>query len=205
MLSEEGASLGDLVSTLHNLDMFFTEDMTTGGENESPVGGDNEAGYDGLETSPAIYDDRVAAILNRSLARSQSNSSLANSLADSFAAGRYSQETRPLSPGHQTKSLTHSRSRGLLSRQGNNSRKLTPSSPGSNALFDEADEVSSSADEAMDDRYFVEDKASSPVAETDQPTSRLEKLLSSASGNQKTGMRARFMGGGKVHLALKLY
>lgn len=72
MVSIDGgeSTLGDMVSTLHNLDVFFTEDAELDSRIESPA-------TDGaFEQAPAsVYDSRVAAILSRSLARTPSISS----------------------------------------------------------------------------------------------------------------------------------
>ncbi|CCG81243.1 putative Cell morphogenesis protein [Taphrina deformans PYCC 5710] len=69
MLSVDGAesSLGDMVSALHNLDVFFTEDA----EPLTPITSDLTT-----EQAPAaVYDSRVAAILSRSLAKTPSMAS----------------------------------------------------------------------------------------------------------------------------------
>lgn len=69
MLSVDGgeSSLGDMVSALHNLDVFFTEDA----EPSTPTVTEAIP-----EQAPAsVYDSRVAAILSRSLAKTPSISS----------------------------------------------------------------------------------------------------------------------------------
>lgn len=70
MLSVEGgeSSLGDMVSALHNLDVFFTEDVDLA---TTPT----TAEYASEQAPASVYDSRVAAILSRSLARTPSISS----------------------------------------------------------------------------------------------------------------------------------
>ncbi len=86
MISEEkeqSGSLGEMVSTLHSLDVFFTEDVATN-HHHSPSQTDTEYSVDQTESAPALYDTRVAAILGRTLARTPSVISFKTSLADSF-------------------------------------------------------------------------------------------------------------------------
>lgn len=71
MLSVDGgeSSLGDMVSALHNLDVFFTEDADV----VQPARAEPASSIE--QASASVYDSRVAAILSRSLARTPSISS----------------------------------------------------------------------------------------------------------------------------------
>lgn len=71
LLSVDGgeSSLGDMVSALHNLDVFFTEDVDV----LQPAKVETTAAVE--QASATMYDSRVAAILSRSLARTPSISS----------------------------------------------------------------------------------------------------------------------------------
>lgn len=69
-LDPTDSNLGDMVSALHNLDVFFAEDVATAAK------GSVAAGAPPQEAAPvAVYDSRVAAILARSLTRTPSTSS----------------------------------------------------------------------------------------------------------------------------------
>jgi hypothetical protein len=71
MLSVDGgeSSLGDMVSALHSLDVFFAEDVDFA---RTPT----SLSDTGTEAAPAaVYDSRVAAILSRSLNRTPSTAS----------------------------------------------------------------------------------------------------------------------------------
>src|SRR5205814_5818617 len=123
--SDEKASLGDMVSALHSLDVFFTEDVTSNsntGHMHSPSYPENDYGsVDPSETAPAIYDSRVAGILSRSLARSPSVTSLRTTFAESFNTAGYSRQRPPLSPssglGLSTRSLSRNIHRPDLSNR----------------------------------------------------------------------------------------
>ncbi|BFZ58482.1 Cell morphoproteinsis protein PAG1 [Savitreella phatthalungensis] len=66
------SNLGDMVSALHNLDVFFAEDSTVGAAKTAVATGPNHV----ADAAPAtVYDSRVAAILARSLTRTPSTSS----------------------------------------------------------------------------------------------------------------------------------
>ncbi|BFZ60119.1 Cell morphoproteinsis protein PAG1 [Saitoella coloradoensis] len=74
MMSDDrgDGTLGDMVSALHSLDVFFTEDVSSEAQ-KTPTITDTE-----FNTEPApqnVYDTRVAAILSRSLQRTPSVSS----------------------------------------------------------------------------------------------------------------------------------
>jgi hypothetical protein len=97
---ENDGSLSNMWAELDNLDSFFTKDA----ENSSQYSGitsnngigshfrstsmdtrySNTDNLTPFESAPQIYDKKVSVILNRSLARTQSNTSFRTSLADSF-------------------------------------------------------------------------------------------------------------------------
>jgi hypothetical protein len=98
---ENDASLSHMWAELDNLDSFFTKDADSGSQYSGTISDvgkgehfrstsvdtryshtDQLAPY---ESAPQIYDKKVSVILNRSLARTQSNTSFKTSLADSFA------------------------------------------------------------------------------------------------------------------------
>lgn len=99
VIEENDASLSNMWAELDNLDSFFTKDA----ENSSQFSGitsnnvgshfrstsvdtrySNTDNLNTYESAPQIYDKKVSVILNRSLARTQSNTSFRTSLADSF-------------------------------------------------------------------------------------------------------------------------
>jgi len=86
MLSEDGRGEGgfsDTVLRLGDLDAFFGGDDAIA-SNGSTLVGDTEYNETG-ETAPQLYDNRVYAILNRSLARTPSITSFQTSFGDSLA------------------------------------------------------------------------------------------------------------------------
>lgn len=86
MLSEDGRGEGgfsDTVLRLGDLDAFFGGDDSTPNHNQTPSQADTEFTESG-ETAPQVYDNRVYAILNRSLARTPSVTSFQTSFADSL-------------------------------------------------------------------------------------------------------------------------
>lgn len=101
MLSDEGRGevLDEMVMRLDNLDAFFADDSaSTPPESTyqhtysiSDVDYCIEAG----ETAPQIYDSRVYAILNRSLTRTPSGTSLHTSFENSLSQGPMLRDTPP--------------------------------------------------------------------------------------------------------------
>ena len=96
---ENDDSLSHMWAELDNLDSFFTKDAesssqfsgttdNTGGNHFRSISVDTrDSNNDQLtpyESAPQIYDKKVSLILNRSLARTKSNTSFKISLADSF-------------------------------------------------------------------------------------------------------------------------
>ncbi|KAH3676066.1 hypothetical protein WICMUC_002363 [Wickerhamomyces mucosus] len=92
---ENGGSLSHMWAELDNLDSFFTKDVegvsqysgNMNGHNrsvsvETTLSENDQSVAD--ESAPQIYDKKVSVILNRSLARTHSNTSFKTSLADSF-------------------------------------------------------------------------------------------------------------------------
>jgi hypothetical protein len=186
--SDEKASLGDMVSALHSLDVFFTEDVTSTsntGHVHSPSYPENDYGYvDPSETAPAIYDSRVAGILSRSLARSPSVTSLRTTFAESFNTAGYSRQRIPLSPSSGFGLSPRAFSR-KIHRPGLSNRSV--SSP---SEFDVVE--SSSSEDSLD-----EDDVQSPThsGEIDESSFQLETLLK-VTPAPKQSMRSRFLGGG---------
>jgi hypothetical protein len=184
--SDEKASLGDMVSALHSLDVFFTEDVTaasTSGHMHSPSYPDNDYGsIDPTESAPAIYDSRVAGILSRSLARSPSVTSLRTTFAESFNTAALPRQRPPLSPtsgfGLSPRSIGRKFHRPGLSNR-------SVSSP---SEFD-VPESSSSDDDSVD-----EDIKSPRSGDIDESSFQLETLLK-ATPAPKTSMRSRFLSG----------
>lgn len=91
MLSEDGRGEGgftDTVYRLDDLDTFFagnTDDAyNTSGSLQAQI--DCDFLGEALETAPQLYDNRVFALLNRSLARTPSISSFQTSFADSMTS-----------------------------------------------------------------------------------------------------------------------
>ncbi|PWW76503.1 hypothetical protein C7212DRAFT_38346, partial [Tuber magnatum] len=87
MLSEDGRGEGgfsDTVLRLGDLDAFFGGDEGVSSHNHTPSQVDAEF-IEGGETAPQVYDNRVYAILNRSLARTPSVTSFQTSFADSLS------------------------------------------------------------------------------------------------------------------------
>ncbi|KAL7273120.1 Cell morphogenesis protein PAG1 [Rhizina undulata] len=87
MLSEDGRGEGgfsDTVLRLGDLDAFFGGDDPTPHHNHTPSQVESEFGTENGETAPQVYDNRVYAILNRSLARTPSVTSFQTSFADSL-------------------------------------------------------------------------------------------------------------------------
>ncbi|CCH42316.1 hypothetical protein BN7_1860 [Wickerhamomyces ciferrii] len=137
---ENDGSLSHMWAELDNLDSFFTKDA----ENSSNFSDNtNGAGHhfrstsidtrfsttDQLapfESAPQVYDKKVSVILNRSLARTQSNTSFKTSLADSFGNSPMS-DTRHLSGISSREAFL--RSRGELVSSSENSGSSTPTSP----------------------------------------------------------------------------
>jgi len=188
--SDEKASLGDMVSALHSLDVFFTEDVTStsnSGHMYSPSYPENDyPAIDPSETAPAIYDSRVAGILSRSLARSPSVTSLRTTFAESFNTSGYSRQRPPLSPSSSGFGLSPRSFSRKMHRPGLSNRSI--SSP---SEFD-VPESSSSDDDSHDD-----DDIRSPAqpGDIDESSFRLETLLKSTSA-PKSSIRSRFLGGG---------
>lgn len=188
--SDEKASLGDMVSALHSLDVFFAEDVTSNSNNGhmySPSYAENDYNVvDPSETAPAIYDSRVAGILSRSLARSPSVTSLRTTFADSFNTAGYSRQRPPLSPssssgfGLSPRAITR-----RIHRPGLSNRSIS-----SRSEFD-APESSSSDDDSVD-----EEDPQSPTqpGDIDDRSFQLETLLK-VSPAPKPSMRSRFLGG----------
>lgn len=133
---ENDGSLSHMWAELDNLDSFFTKDNFSENTSNNGAGhhfrstsvdtrysnNDQLAPY---ESAPQIYDKKVSVILNRSLARTQSNTSFKTSLADSFGNSPIS-ENRHLSGISSREALM--RSRGEMS-SGPNSGSSTPTSP----------------------------------------------------------------------------
>ena len=188
--SDEKASLGDMVSALHSLDVFFTEDVTSTsntGHMHSPSYPDNDYGpIDPSETAPAIYDSRVAGILSRSLARSPSVTSLRTTFAESFNTAGYSRQRPPLSPSSSSFGLSPRAFSRRIHRPGLSNRSIS-----SRSEF-EIPESSSSDDDSMDDEGIQSPTRS---GEIDESSFQLETLLK-ATPAPKTSMRSRFLGGG---------
>ncbi|OLL23052.1 Cell morphogenesis protein PAG1 [Neolecta irregularis DAH-3] len=86
MLSDDRTEvhMGDMVSTLHNLDQWFAEDVPSHAPTPSLAG--TEYSVEHSESAPHVYDTRVAAIVSRSLMRTPSTTSFKTNLADSFGA-----------------------------------------------------------------------------------------------------------------------
>jgi hypothetical protein len=187
--SDEKASLGDMVSTLHSLDVFFTEDVASTSSTShmhSPSYTDNDyASIDPSETAPAIYDSRVAGILSRSLARSPSVTSLRTTFAESFNTAAYSRQRPPLSPSSSSFGLSPRAFPRRMHRPGLSNRSI--SSP---SEFDVV-ESSSSDDDSPDEDI----RSPTRSGDIDESSFQLETLLK-ATPAPKTGMRARFLGGG---------
>jgi len=185
--SDEKASLGDMVSALHSLDVFFTEDVTANsasGHMHSPSYPENDYGsVDPSETAPAIYDSRVAGILSRSLARSPSVTSLRTTFAESFNTAGYSRQRPPFSPSSSGFGLSPRSITRRIHRPGLSNRSI--SSPS------EYVESSSEAEESFDE----EDPQSPNDEEMPTTSFQLETLLKSAPA-PKSSMRPRFLGGG---------
>lgn len=98
---ENDGSLSHMWAELDNFDSFFTKDTESLSQYSSATSGQENnmhfrttsadtrySNADQLapfESAPQIYDKKVSVILNRSLARTQSNTSFKTSLADSFS------------------------------------------------------------------------------------------------------------------------
>lgn len=99
MLSEDGRGEGgfsDTVLRLGDLDAFFGGDDSASLYNHTPQA---DAEFtEGSESAPQVYDSRVYAILNRSLARTPSVTSFQTSFADSLSTPI----PRDLQPGVMT-------------------------------------------------------------------------------------------------------
>lgn len=185
--SDEKASLGDMVSALHSLDVFFTEDVSSAshsGHMHSPSYPENDFGsIDPTESAPAIYDSRVAGILSRSLARSPSVTSLRTTFAESFNTAALPRQRPPLSPSSSGFGLSPRSIGRKFHRPGLSNRSI--SSP---SEFDVPDS-SSSDDDSVDD-----DIQSPRSGDIDENSFQLETLLK-ATPAPKTSMRSRFLGG----------
>jgi Cell morphogenesis C-terminal/Cell morphogenesis central region len=188
--SDEKASLGDMVSALHSLDVFFTEDVTANtstGHMHSPSYPENDYSYNSVDpsdTAPAIYDSRVAGILSRSLARSPSVVSLRNNYDESFSTTANARHPPPPSPssgfGLSPRSFRRIHCPGFSNR--------SISSP---SEFDHP--ASSSSDEdSMDEDV----QSPSRADELEESSFQLETLLKVTQG-PKQSMRSRFLGGGR--------
>lgn len=149
---ENDGSLSHMWAELDNLDSFFTKDTADSFTNSSANDGaghhhhhhlhhfrstsvdTRDSNNDQLapfESAPQIYDKKVSVILNRSLARTQSNTSFKTSLADSFGNSPMS-ENRHLS-GISSREAIITRSRGGEPHNGGtgigDSGSSTPTSP----------------------------------------------------------------------------
>ncbi|KAH3683511.1 hypothetical protein WICPIJ_005507 [Wickerhamomyces pijperi] len=141
VVEDTEGSLSHMWAELDNLDSFFNKDreeMSQYSGNVGPNGhnrsisvetrfssNDPNAPY---ESAPQIYDKKVSVILNRSLARTQSNNSFKTSLADSFG-------NSPVSDRHLS-SITTSTGRDIAGRTRVTSptnqtftRNVSPTSP----------------------------------------------------------------------------
>jgi furry protein family len=188
--SDEKASLGDMVSALHSLDVFFTEDVsasTNPGHMNSPSYPDNDFGaIDPSETAPAIYDSRVAGILSRSLARTPSVTSLRTTFAESFNAPGYPRHRTPTSPSFSGFGLSPRTLSRKLHRPGPSNRSISGPSE-----FD-VPESSSSDEDTMDEEDGQSPSRSGGI---DESSFQLETLLRQTPA-PKSSMRTRFLGGG---------
>jgi hypothetical protein len=96
MLSEDGRGEGgfsDTVLRLGDLDAFFGGDDGPTSNGGAPT---NDMEYNETgETGPQLYDSRVYAILNRSLARTPSVTSFQNSFADSLTTPMLREDLQP--------------------------------------------------------------------------------------------------------------
>ncbi|ORY78129.1 cell morphogenesis N-terminal-domain-containing protein [Protomyces lactucae-debilis] len=120
MLSVDGgeSSLGDMVSALHSLDVFFTEDN----DFERTPTSVSDAG---TEAAPAaVYDTRVAAILSRSLNRTPSTASLTSPGFD--LSPRHERQPIFSFPRHSKPAVTSPHKSPLLSRVGSDSGEDEP-------------------------------------------------------------------------------
>ena len=186
--SDEKASLGDMVSALHSLDVFFTEDVTantTTGHMHSPSYAENDFNsnsVDPSDTAPAIYDSRVAGILSRSLARSPSVVSLRNNYDESFSTTSNARQPPLASPssGFGLSPLSLRR----IHRAGPSNRSI--SSP---SEFDQR--ASSSEEDSMDDDIQSPSRADG----LEESSFQLETLLK-VTQTPRPSMRSRFLGGG---------
>ena len=188
--SDEKASLGDMVSALHSLDVFFTEDVTSNSNishMHSPSYPENDYGsVDPSETAPAIYDSRVAGILSRSLARSPSVTSLRTTFAESFDTAGYSRQRPPLSPSSSGFGLSPRAFSRKIHRTGLSNRSI--SSPSEFEVV----ESSSSEDDSLDEEDI---QSPARTGEIDESSFQLETLLKVTPAPKQT-MRSRFLGGG---------
>lgn len=186
--SDEKASLGDMVSALHSLDVFFTEDVTSSSNAShmhSPSYPENDYGtIDPSETAPAIYDSRVAGILSRSLARSPSVTSLRTTFAESFNISGSSRQPPPLSPPSSAFGIAPRAFSRKVHRSGLSNRSI--SSPS------EFDIVESSPSDDSTDEDLQSPTRSSDI---DESSFQLETLLKTTT-SPKQSMRSRFLGGG---------
>jgi len=187
--SDEKASLGDMVSALHSLDVFFTEDVSSAshsGHMHSPSYPDNDYGsIDPTESAPAIYDSRVAGILSRSLARSPSVTSLRTTFAESFNTAAVPRQRPPLSPSSSGFGLSPRSIGRRFHRPGLSNRSI--SSP---SEFDVPNSSSSDNDSLDEDDV----QSLSRSGDIDESSFQLETLLK-ATPAPKTSMRSRFLGG----------
>lgn len=187
--SDEKASLGEMLSALHSLDVFFTEDVSSNthtGHMHSPSYPENDyAAPDPLESAPAIYDSRVAGILSRSLARSPSVTSLRTTFAESFNTAGLSRPRPAMSPSSPNFALSPRALSRKIHRPGISNRSI--SSPSEVDVVD----TSGSEDDSLD-----EDDAQSLTqsGDVDESSFRLETLLKSPPAPKS--MRSRFLGGG---------
>lgn len=97
MLSEDGRGEGgfsDTVLRLGDLDAFFGGEENIPHHNQTISQTDAEFTENG-ETAPQVYDSRVYAILNRSLARTPSVTSFQTSFADSLSTPMVSRDQQP--------------------------------------------------------------------------------------------------------------
>ncbi|KAK6455792.1 transcriptional activator leucine zipper [Scheffersomyces xylosifermentans] len=147
-VEEPDGSLSNVWAALDDFDSFFTKDTETNGVvqvsgallsgRREPGGHVHSASVDTkyssiseisvpMDSAPNVYDKKVSVILNRSLARTQSNSSFKTSLADSIGASNY---------GNQATSIMAKRSyipfrNSRITAKGKNETFSTPIIPSS--------------------------------------------------------------------------
>lgn len=83
---EPDASLSNVWAALDDFDSFFTKDVSAPMSHQHSALMETDHSFDPaaapMDLAPMVYDKKASVILNRSLARTQSNTSFKNSLAD---------------------------------------------------------------------------------------------------------------------------